>query len=141
MNAREIRSVARLYSKAGRTAETSRYNGQQKDSALRNAGSQINVPIGDISRIGCSRPESRRHAGDKARSQAKFGCSTHNAATQSDPIKLSSELTDRLPSGPPYQVEPSKRRNRDCKHKYKLPELSRHYHGHSLLALTCSNFL
>jgi hypothetical protein len=58
MNAREIRSVTRLYSKARRTAETSRFNGEQKDSALRNAGGQINVPIGDIKRT--NRSPSRR---------------------------------------------------------------------------------
>ena len=64
MNAREIRSVARLYSKAGRTAETSRFNGQWKDSALPNAGGQINVPKGDISRLGLLSERTDRLPGD-----------------------------------------------------------------------------
>jgi hypothetical protein len=49
-------------------------------------------------------------------------------------IWLLSERTDRLPGDPPYQVEPSERCKHGCKHKYELPELSRHCHDRSLLA-------
>jgi hypothetical protein len=53
-----------LYSKARRTAETSRFDGQYKDSALRNTDGQIDVLIDEISRIGLSSELADRLPGD-----------------------------------------------------------------------------